>query len=631
MGLLSLGTPLSWKEIIENNYCDHVRQHGIIQFLSIYHKLKGRTNDCLKFGDEVEYILASLDNNKKTARVLLRAQQVLEELGKEEHELDAKLLTMLWRPEYGRFMVEGTPGRPYTGTMNDFITVESSMRARRQRVKEFLRDGEVALTITNFFLMGGKDFTEPPTAPGGSVTNSRFFPDAAINQHKRFPTLTQNIRERRGRRVAINIPIFQDEKTPNPFIEKLENEDEESKAESKPNHIYMDAMGFGMGCCCLQVTFQACSIHEARHLYDQLAVLSPILLALTAATPIFRGYLGDVDCRWNTISMSVDDRTREELGEIPLNKNKYVIPKSRYDSIDCYISQDPALKPEYNDIPLVYDEGIYKTLTDGGVDHLLARHISHLFIRDPLVIYRERLNQDDENESDHFENIQSTNWQTMRFKPPPPNSSIGWRVEFRVMEVQTTDFENAAFTLFIVLLTRAILSFDLLFYIPISKVDENMQTAQKRDAIRNQKFYFRKDMNRASNNDAYDLMDINTIINGKENEFPGLIPLINLYLDSIEIDVQARRLISRYFELISKRASGELLTTAAWIRKFVREHPDYKKDSVVSEPIAFDLLTACNKLGEGTLYIPELLGTLFPRSPEESDPPLFKTEPECPC
>lgn len=89
MGLLSLGTPLSWKEIIENNYCDHVRQHGIIQFLSIYHKLKGRTNDCLKFGDEVEYILASLDNNKKTARVLLRAQQVLEELGKEEHELDA--------------------------------------------------------------------------------------------------------------------------------------------------------------------------------------------------------------------------------------------------------------------------------------------------------------------------------------------------------------------------------------------------------------------------------------------------------------------------------------------------------------------------------------------------------------
>lgn len=33
------------------------------------------------------------------------------------------------------------------------------------------------------------------------------------------------------------------------------------------------------------------------------------------------------------------------------------------------------------------------------------------------------------------QNIQSTNWQTMRFKPPPPNSNIGWRVEFRPMEV----------------------------------------------------------------------------------------------------------------------------------------------------------------------------------------------------
>lgn len=58
----------------------------------------------------------------------------------------------------------------------------------------------------------------------------------------------------------------------------------------------------------------------------------------------------------------------------------------------------------------------------------------------------------------------------MRFKPPPPNSNIGWRVEFRTMEVQYTDFENAAFSVFTVLLRRAILSFGLNFYIPISKV-----------------------------------------------------------------------------------------------------------------------------------------------------------------
>jgi hypothetical protein len=63
------------------------------------------------------------------------------------------------------------------------------------------------------------------------------------------------------------------------------------------------------------MTFQACNIAEARHLYDQLAVLTPIMLSLTAAAPIFRGYLADVDCRWNVISGSVDDRTREETGQ----------------------------------------------------------------------------------------------------------------------------------------------------------------------------------------------------------------------------------------------------------------------------------------------------------------------------
>lgn len=48
-----------------------------------------------------------------------------------------------------------------------------------------------------------------------------------------------------------------------------------------------------------------------------------------------------------------------------------------------------------------------------------------------MTLWGERVELDDETESDHFENIQSTNWQTLRFKPPPPNSPIGWRVEFR--------------------------------------------------------------------------------------------------------------------------------------------------------------------------------------------------------
>lgn len=64
------------------------------------------------------------------------------------------------------------------------------------------------------------------------------------------------------------------------------------------------------------MTFQARDCDESRYIYDQFAVLAPILLALTAATPIQKGRLADTDVRWNTIAASVDDRTPAELGEV---------------------------------------------------------------------------------------------------------------------------------------------------------------------------------------------------------------------------------------------------------------------------------------------------------------------------
>lgn len=45
-----------------------------------------------------------------------------------------------------------------------------------------------------------------------------------------------------------------------------------------PPTIHMDAMAFGMGSCCLQVTFQAENLLESRLLYDQLVVLAPIVV-----------------------------------------------------------------------------------------------------------------------------------------------------------------------------------------------------------------------------------------------------------------------------------------------------------------------------------------------------------------
>lgn len=50
--------------------------------------------------------------------------------------------------------------------------------------------------------------------------------------------------------------------------------------------------------------------------------------------------------------------------------------------------------------------------------------------------------------------------------------------------------------------------------------------------------------------------------------------------------------------LICKRASGELKTTATWIREYVQKHPAYKQDSVVSQEIAYDLVMEMKAIGE---------------------------------
>nr|CAX82735.1 putative Glutamate--cysteine ligase catalytic subunit [Schistosoma japonicum] len=429
-------------------------------------------------------------------------------------------------------------------------------------------------------------------------------------------------------------------------------------------------MGFGMGCSCLQITFQACCIDEARILYDQLTTICPIIMALSAATPAIRGYLLDWDCRWGIISASVDDRTEEERGLKPLRNDQFVIPKSRFSSVSFYLSPMGA---KFNDIPLVYNNDYYNTLIEGGVDDTLALHVAHLFIRDPISIFSESLTLPENEETvEHFETIQSTNWQSMRFKPPPLNSSIGWRVEFRPTELQLTDFENAAFVTFILLLSRTILKFKLNLLIPLSKVDANIATALKRDAVLNGKFYFKRghlittdgspiDLTKSCScfkrhrtystrcdpsdpncifshdaqdalfvdpfehhikassscsslssfaevepDDSYMLMSVNEIINGTST-FPGLLPLIRHYVQETGGHLETIDLINSYMDLIQKRASGELMTTAKWMRNRIMKHPDYKNDSYISSKINSDIIKECWDITQGVIRPPELL------------------------
>lgn len=110
------------------------------------------------------------------------------------------------------------------------------------------------------------------------------------------------------------------------------------------------------------------------------------------------------------ISASCDDRTTQERGESTFDpsETRFLIPKSRYASISTYLSPENS---RYNDLPLVKDDELYADLIANGIDSAMANHISHLFIRDPLVVFEEKIGIDDEVETDHFENIQSVNYQ----------------------------------------------------------------------------------------------------------------------------------------------------------------------------------------------------------------------------
>jgi hypothetical protein len=142
--------------------------------------------------------------------------QIMDELNQKEAANSQTAEGCTWVPEWGAWMVEATPDRPYTGYTTDLLRVERNMRLRRKRMLTALRVDEIAPTISAFPMLGaqGDDGTVPPTKVGGPLTRSDYISDGLINPHPRFGTLVRNIRLRRGEKVNIRVPLFRDRNTP---------------------------------------------------------------------------------------------------------------------------------------------------------------------------------------------------------------------------------------------------------------------------------------------------------------------------------------------------------------------------------------------------------------------------------
>lgn len=105
-------------------------------------------------------------------------------------------------------MLESTPGSPYTGSIQDLLSVESNMHyrqafhtlllylslisnTRRLLARRHLNVNEIPITITSFPRLGAPGvFTDPHFSPDGAKSShSLFLPEEITNPHARFPSV----------------------------------------------------------------------------------------------------------------------------------------------------------------------------------------------------------------------------------------------------------------------------------------------------------------------------------------------------------------------------------------------------------------------------------------------------------
>ncbi|KAI5189466.1 glutamate--cysteine ligase catalytic subunit [Nematocida minor] len=618
MGLLKESKILTWEET--EKHSSEMKKNGIDYFIRTYtNNSTPRIKEFL-WGDELEQNL--IIKIKGNWFLLLGAGNLLNL---------PKPPEAILHPEYAGYMIESTPNAPYEPGFKELPLVEKKFEKRREAVQKMLREqfGEEAsiLFLPCFPLIGtfrafgtgglseskwkekwmgnfekaklnylNEEFKEvkyegtpletalkQASEPTFYTTQSAHFPDFAITSHRRFFGFSKNIVKRKQAPLYYSVPVANIEARAKSA--KKEKIAQNSQTESKNDQIaVIDSMGQGMGCCCLQITMQSESLSEARTLYDNIGAICPLLLFLTMGTPIADGKLIETSTRWKIVGSSVDCRRESETH----------IRKSRYSSIDLYTSELPEhLEKIYNDISPPLEEDILEKLLGAGVDRAMAKHISSLYIRDPVLCYADATDVDD------FENIQSSNWRSMRLKlpKPSPGNSSPWLVEVRPMEIQPTSFENTAYSIFVILFSRMMLSLNANFYLPISKVDENFIFADKQgtslnslqdyiNAEQEQEFWYRENIF----SDGLPVVKKGTIkeIFVGSGEYIGILGAIQKYLD--EYASAHTDAISPYLQFIRERVTGTKTSLSTFIRKFVSNHPAYEGDSLVSQEVSNDLI-----------------------------------------
>lgn len=628
---------MSWDESVKHH--EALKANGIEQFLTIFNAHAARHDAEMLWGDEQEYALVEVGPAPDDVRLLLRANAALQDLRSrsEGYEASDPTLCALWSPEMGNHMVEGVTRPPYLSSLDDLALVEESLAFRRKELLEVAASlgternwKGLVWTFANFPLLGTADGQAPAEPPSpkrsdGLGSRSRFVPDEVITPHPRFQAFVANIRHRKGAKTCALLPLAADasgaasaKAAEVPSKTPWDLEDTDDPVEDK---IYLDAAAFGAGSCCTQVTCLCPNLSDARYLYDQLLVLAPLFLPLTASAPFWRGMVAATDTRMEAFRETWDDRTPSEVDQGRPRCSRAATSPQVF-----LADTGPLLGHEaiYNDVEAtVHEPSLDRLLRSGldGLDRPLATHVAQLFARDPLNVFRERLEVDNALVGDHWEQLQSSNWGTVRFKPPPaqsanPEGKIGWRVELRTPEAQATDFENAAVIVVARVLAQQILEERWDVYQPISVVEENLRRSEGVAAVTRSRFRFRRDFLGGDTKDLGDFSLEEILFGDGHGVFARCLSFMQRKHDEGACSASTLQRFTKYVELFRRRCAGELPTPAAWLRQRLAAHKDYAGGSVVPREFVKDMAVLAASLSQqprspaASVALSELLGDL---------------------
>ena len=98
--------------------------------------------------------ILKVNHETKEIKISVRSAEIRAELERKETQVASLGLGVSWQPEFGGWMIESTPRKPYADYASGLLKVEHNMSLRRRRLLAALRSDEIAPTVTSFIRLG---------------------------------------------------------------------------------------------------------------------------------------------------------------------------------------------------------------------------------------------------------------------------------------------------------------------------------------------------------------------------------------------------------------------------------------------------------------------------------------------